>query len=143
MGGLIMINKIFTLDEANEMLPQLIHDLKHLQTLAGQFELQFQELQEKKAQHKQSTKLTATGENNDPFFKEESQIEFMRMEIDLQIDNFSRKGVLLKMINPGLIDFPSVLDGEDILICWKQGEERVSHYHGWHDGYAGRKPLPG
>ncbi|WP_238590881.1 DUF2203 domain-containing protein [Paenibacillus beijingensis] len=61
---------------------------------------------------------------------------------DLRFANFARKGVLLKMVEPGLIDFPAVVNGENVLICWKQGETHVTHYHGWHDGYQGRKPLP-
>lgn len=135
-----MENKTFTLSEANELLPQLKKDLRKLQQLTEQFEQQLLEYQKKKSQHKKSFPQLAGGQ--DPFFELESKLEFMRIEADLLIENFSRKGVLLKMINPGLIDFPSVLDGEDILICWKEGEDHISHYHGWNDGFIGRKPFP-
>ncbi|MNJ78054.1 hypothetical protein D3C77_756970 [compost metagenome] len=66
----------------------------------------------------------------------------MKMETELLIQNFARKGVLLKMIHPGLIDFPAELNGQQVLICWKEGEEQATHYHGWHDGFMGRKPFP-
>ncbi|WP_169089850.1 DUF2203 domain-containing protein [Paenibacillus sp. PL91] len=135
-----MGNKTFTLEEANELLPQLKKDLKLLQQLTAQFENLYVDYQKEKAAYEQA--FAAVEGSKDPFFEQESQLEFMKMEADLLIDNFSRKGVLLKMINPGLIDFPAELDGEDILICWKEGEEHVSHYHGWHDGFIGRKPYP-
>jgi hypothetical protein len=45
------------------------------------------------------------------------------------------------MIDPGLIDFPARVGDKDVLLCWKQGEPSVSHYHGWEDGFIGRKPL--
>ncbi|QYR22384.1 DUF2203 domain-containing protein [Paenibacillus sp. sptzw28] len=135
-----MTNKTFTVSEANAMLPQLQEDLRKLQALTREFELQYSELRKKKVGKGQPSVSPEVGK--DPFFEMEGQLEFMRMEADLLINNFERKGVLLKMINPGLIDFPAVLDGEDVLICWKEGEERISHYHGWNDGFAGRKSLP-
>lgn len=66
----------------------------------------------------------------------------MRMEAEMLIKNFARKGVQLKMISPGLVDFPARLDGEEILLCWREGEETITHYHGWNDGFMGRKWLP-
>ena len=42
----------------------------------------------------------------------------------------------------GLVDFPAKVDGEDVLLCWRSDEPSVSHYHGVHAGYAGRKPIP-
>ncbi|AZN41812.1 DUF2203 family protein [Paenibacillus albus] len=130
----------FTISEANAMLPQLQEDLFKLQLLAQHFEEKYEELQILKGKRELAKPQGST--DSDPFFELESQLEFMRMEIDLGIGNFERKGVMLKMINPGLIDFPSLLNGEKILICWKQGEARISHYHGWNDGFIGRKPYP-
>lgn len=135
-----MTNKTFTVSEANAMLPQLQEDLRKLQTLTGEFESQYSELRKKKTGSGGPSVRSENGK--DPFFELEGRLEFMRMEAELLIKNFERKGVLLKMINPGLIDFPAVLDGQDVLICWKEGEERVTHYHGWNDGFAGRKSLP-
>lgn len=136
----VMKNKRFTLSEANAILPQLIEDLLRLQALTRQFEDKYQELQKKKALHERS--FIRAEDDKDPFFEDESQLEFMRIEADLLIENFTRQGVLLKMINPGLLDFPAVVDGKEVLICWKQGEERITHYHGWNDGFIGRKTHP-
>lgn len=135
-----MEEKFFTLDEANALLPQLIDELKVLRELAADIESQYRELQEIKTVHHQSTGNAASG--SDPFFERESRIEFMRMEASMLMDNFARKGVQLKMINPALLDFPAMIDGEAVLLCWKEGEESVMHYHGWNDGFVGRKPLP-
>lgn len=135
-----MGNKTFTLNEANELLPQLKEDLLQLQQLTAQFENQYLNYQKEKVAYEQA--YVAGQGSRDPFFEQESQLEFLKIEADLLIENFSRKGVLLKMINPGLIDFPAVLNGENILICWKEGEQHISHYHGWHDGFVGRKPFP-
>ncbi len=50
-------------------------------------------------------------------------------------------GVQVKDLDIGLLDFPCVVDGETILLCWKLGEERIGYWHGLEEGYKGRKPI--
>ncbi len=42
----------------------------------------------------------------------------------------------------GLVDFPSVIEGEEVLLCWRSDEEEIIYYHREEDGFAGRKPIP-
>ena len=42
----------------------------------------------------------------------------------------------------GLIDFPSVIDGEDVFLCWRSDEKDITFYHDIESGYAGRKLIP-
>ena len=50
-------------------------------------------------------------------------------------------GVLVKDIEQGLIDFPHWRDGREVYLCWKYGEERISHWHETDSGFSGRQPL--
>ncbi len=50
-------------------------------------------------------------------------------------------GVQVKDLDIGLLDFPCVVGGEVILLCWKLGEEKITHWHGTQEGFAGRKPI--
>lgn len=50
-------------------------------------------------------------------------------------------GVQVKDLDVGLLDFPCVVDDEIILLCWKLGEESITHWHGTEEGFAGRKPV--
>lgn len=43
----------------------------------------------------------------------------------------------------GLVDFPSVIDDEEVFLCWRSDEEDILYYHGINEGYAGRKRIPG
>ncbi len=52
-------------------------------------------------------------------------------------------GVQVKDLDIGLLDFPCLMDGEIVLLCWKMGEPTISHWHGTEEGYSGRKPLDG
>ena len=49
--------------------------------------------------------------------------------------------VILRDVDTGLVDFISERDGRTILLCWKLGEEEVSHWHSPEDGFGGRRPL--
>ncbi|SRR6266536_810886 len=51
-------------------------------------------------------------------------------------------GVLVKDLDAGLVDFPALHEGEEVLLCWQVGEDEVAYWHGLDEGYAGRKPLP-
>lgn len=51
-------------------------------------------------------------------------------------------GVQVKDLDIGLLDFPCKLaDGEIVLLCWKLGEESITHWHSMEEGFAGRKPI--
>src|SRR3984885_2631246 len=50
-------------------------------------------------------------------------------------------GVQVKDLEQGLLDFPSVMDGKTILLCWKLGEPAIAYWHTEEEGFAGRKPL--
>lgn len=50
-------------------------------------------------------------------------------------------GIELRDIDTGLVDFPTVIDGEEAYLCWKLGEPSVAHWHRPEDGFAGRRPL--
>ena len=50
-------------------------------------------------------------------------------------------GVQVKDLDIGLLDFPCLVDGAVVLLCWKLGEKGITHYHGTSEGFAGRKPI--
>ena len=50
-------------------------------------------------------------------------------------------GVQVKDLDIGLLDFPCVVEGQIILLCWKLGEKSITHWHGTQEGFAGRKPI--
>ena len=50
-------------------------------------------------------------------------------------------GAQIKSLEEGLLDFPSRRDGEEILLCWRLGEDDIRYWHGVDEGFAGRKPL--
>lgn len=50
-------------------------------------------------------------------------------------------GVQVKDLDTGLLDFPCKIDGEIVLLCWKYGEDEITHWHSVEEGFRGRKPI--
>lgn len=57
------------------------------------------------------------------------------------IENLENMGVMIKSIDEGLLDFPSLRFNEEIWLCWKKGESEIKFWHGKDEGFMGRKPL--
>jgi hypothetical protein len=50
-------------------------------------------------------------------------------------------GCLIKDLEVGLLDFPALINNEEVYLCWRLGEDRIRFYHRHDEGFAGRKPL--
>jgi hypothetical protein len=72
----------------------------------------------------------------------EEQLEREAEAIVRCVQRLERLGVLVKDLDRGLVDFPALRGGEEVLLCWQVGEDEVAHWHGLEEGFAGRKPLP-
>ena len=71
--------------------------------------------------------------------REAEQLE--RVGIARCVDAIHSRGAIVKDIDEGLVDFPAVREGAEILLCWRLGEDEVAHWHGLEEGFAGRKQL--
>lgn len=50
-------------------------------------------------------------------------------------------GVQVKDLEMGLVDFPTLYRGREVLLCWKLGEPGIAWWHGMEEGFRGRKPV--
>ncbi|MFL6139926.1 MAG: DUF2203 domain-containing protein [Frankiaceae bacterium] len=60
-----------------------------------------------------------------------------------QVTWLQEQGLHVKGVAPLLVDFPALLDGVEVLLCWLEGEPDLAWYHRPEVGFAGRRPLPG
>jgi hypothetical protein len=49
--------------------------------------------------------------------------------------------VVLRDLERGLVDFPSIRDGREVFLCWEEGEDEIGFWHDLEAGYGGRRPL--
>lgn len=59
------------------------------------------------------------------------------------LQRFEAMGCEVKDIPSGLVDFRGQLGDTIVYLCWRDGEERITHWHTLESGFAGRKPIPG
>lgn len=71
----------------------------------------------------------------------EREIQSIARDIDQFQGELEALGIQLKDRRMGLIDFPSEMDGQRVLLCWRLGEPSVQYWHDEQSGYAGRRPL--
>lgn len=131
--------KYFTVAEANAMLPGLEQQLASLQRVYRRARYKYIEMK----------KLEAVGfkEDGTPIMAYDYRLARLNLEellrrVTDETAAINAHGCMLKNIEMGLIDFPSIIDGEEVFLCWRQGEAMVGYYHGWDAGYRGRKALP-
>jgi hypothetical protein len=65
----------------------------------------------------------------------------LKAEIVRLINRIEAHGCVVKDLDLGLVDFPSMRDGRPVNLCWKAGEGELAHWHGTDESFADRKPL--
>jgi len=57
------------------------------------------------------------------------------------VAEFQRREIFIKDVERGLIDFPAIIGGREVFLCWERGEDDVEFWHDLDSGYAGRERL--
>jgi hypothetical protein len=131
------MQRTFTLEEANaaveELRPVVERMVEHRRNLAA-------------AQRRQTellTRIAGNGGDMQPSDLREvgASIQSEADAIAACAEHISGAGAQIKSLEEGLLDFPSRRDGEEVLLCWKLGEEEIGYWHRADEGFAGRKPL--
>ena len=76
-----------------------------------------------------------------PLAKLRAERDKLNQGITDTIAEISAMGVQIKDINTGLLDFPCVVEGKVVLLCWRLGEETINYWHGVDEGFVGRKLI--
>ena len=63
------------------------------------------------------------------------------LEIRRLLDTLEEAGIVIRDIDRGLIDFPALMDGREVYLCWELGEDSIGYWHELEAGYGGRQPL--
>lgn len=58
-----------------------------------------------------------------------------------EIEEIENMGCIIKSLDPVLVDFLSKINGKDVFICWKEGEEKLEFWHDIECGYDERQPI--
>ncbi|HUK22953.1 MAG TPA: DUF2203 domain-containing protein [Terriglobales bacterium] len=133
-----MSDRTFTLEEAQSLLPVLESLLRTAiegKKLIESVDAEFQEI---------SHRIFLNGGtflNIVNLARRKAEREKAVQRVKDSLAEIDATGVQVKDLEIGLLDFPCVVDGEAVLLCWKLGETGITHWHGATEGFAGRKPI--
>ena len=63
------------------------------------------------------------------------------LQLQRALGDLQEMEIVLRDLERGLVDFPALRDGQEIYLCWEEGEEEIAFWHDQDSGYAGRQPL--
>lgn len=128
--------RLFTLDEANALLPRLSDLLLQMQESKAKHD----GLEEKVAEH--TLRMAGNGHLIERELNETRQ-ELVQAEGELRvlIERAQEMGCEVKDIDQGLVDFRASRDGREVYLCWKLGEPKIGWWHELDAGFAGRQAL--
>jgi hypothetical protein len=133
-----MSERTFTLDEAHTLLPILESLLK--QAIAAKKLIEETEAELQETAHR----VFLNGGmflNVIHMARRKAEREKAIQRIKDALAEIDATGVQVKDLDIGLLDFPCKVEGEIVLLCWKLGEPKITHWHGTSEGFAGRKPI--
>lgn len=132
--------RTFTLAEANALVPRVARVMARLQRTAVQLagvqrRLQLDVVASEPPEEDEANVLGKR------LYRLMDDADHLIEVIQAAVDELDSLGCELKDVQQGLVDFRGVRDGEEIYLCWRQGEDRISHWHTLDGGFAGRQPL--
>ena len=133
-----MTHRHFTVDEANELLATvrpLVERMVEQRRVLGD------------ALDRRSDLGDLTRGNGGGFHPRvpaeiDAAVESAAEGIRKAVDELTALGVQVKDLDTGLVDFPTLRGGEEVLLCWQLGEDEIGWWHSIDGGFAGRRPLP-
>jgi hypothetical protein len=131
--------KYFTVAEANSMLPLVRAIVRDICDLAGKMRERHERLERLYPDDRPTGSSDAHAEEE--VQQAETEFERGKAKIDEYERELNKLGIELKDYFTGLIDFPSVMNGRVVYLCWRLGEAEVAHWHELEAGFAGRQKL--
>ncbi|HZL12980.1 MAG TPA: DUF2203 domain-containing protein [Verrucomicrobiae bacterium] len=122
--------KHYSREEAGALLPQIRRWLAKLNQLRKDLERFDKRLSGMAEQGKDTGGETVNG--------------WIRALADMQetLAEFQRREIFIKDLERGLLDFPAIIGGREVFLCWESDEEDVEFWHDLETGFGGREKLP-
>lgn len=128
--------KLFSVDEANALVPRLALLIERLQRGARRLD---DEVRAEAA----TSGSDAADLTTEELLRRRPAARTVVEELDATVHEIQECGAELKDIRLGLVDFSAERGGEQVYLCWQYGEPEVAFWHRLDSGFGGREPLPG
>lgn len=120
--------KLFSIEEATKLLPFVDETLRDMQQNA-------RDLMALRAKYDKVNAWSVTARNL------AEEIKFLIGAMQSSKAELDRRGIQLRDIETGVVDFPSRIGAEVVCLCWEQGEDAIAYYHRLNDDTTRRRPI--
>ncbi len=130
--------RYFTLQQAEKLLPEVesaIRDAIHQKSVYQQAEEEWQGFASR------VTMLGGVRVDHSEVLDIKRRRESSAERLKAALEKIQDCGCVVKDLDIGLIDFPTLFHGEEVYLCWKLGESGIEFWHGVHEGFRGRKAI--
>ncbi len=127
----------FTLDEANALVPWLEETFQRL-AQGRQEHLALQERLTELLRHRESNEPASS---NDELTQIREDVDRLARQMEDGVEEILDRGIIVRDVERGLVDFPSPREGREVFLCWIGGEEQIDFWHETDRGFAHRQPL--
>jgi hypothetical protein len=132
------MSRRFTLDEAESLLPEIEQCMREAISMKSEFEVAESAIQSINQRVMMlGGVLVDRGAVREHKLHRDRSVEGLKAAIQKIQDS----GCILKDLDTGLVDFPTLFRDEEVYLCWKLGESGIAFWHGTDEGFAGRKPI--
>lgn len=136
-------DRIFTVAEADGLVPYLKMEFERVHRLRGRISEHFQALERSGVELDLDVIDEFDPQSVEPALRPKAaRLKQMVKEVASLVSRLHERGCLVKDLRLGLVDFYSVIDGQPVFLCWQFGEETVAYFHRLDGGFASREPLP-
>jgi len=132
-------NRIFSVEEANRLIPYLEQALGSLSASARDIAALQREVQVLTAI--ESTGATSKSHDVRELREKEQRCARMLEEFRASLHEIASRGCILRDLDLGLVDFYTMARDRVVCLCWRLGEPRITHWHTTDEGFSGRRPL--
>jgi hypothetical protein len=138
-----MTHRAFTLDEANEMLPEVRAVLSDLRDLREAAQGAVDQLAVLDALWGKLVVQSTNPDHQEYVLRRRALSEYSRAMDNLIQERLINRDVRFPVggLENGLVDFPTTLDGRWVYLCWQSQEPRIAYWHEVSGGYAGRRQI--
>jgi hypothetical protein len=130
--------RYFTPEEVEGLIPRLTNSMQRV--MSGQAAAR----QARAWLEAEQERITLSGGgvvDQDTWRARRERLEASTRTLQEAIQEIQDAGGVVKDLGLGLVDFAHRRDGRIVNLCWRYGEQRITHWHGLDEGYAARKPL--